>query len=266
MDRNGRPFCINSFQLYFRDKGLERFAPQRPLSIDHLVQLRLETHAFPRPKQFPPVARLRSRRQIAVPKRPRTIFSNHLRDLRILDQVAHFLIQVREIAFDDNNVLIRTRWDEKVSMRFDPIQLVGDGHGSAVEEVLRTARIGVAFGVDEILVLTMLRHGQEILMSGPVDCLDITPALPLGHMHQSPTKRICDRGTSPDGKRLLVAPGGLGISYLSSDFAVLTHIIIRPTPIAKIGHDPLLFLLTKFGEDPDGVYIFWSGSDITQAD
>lgn len=50
----------------------------------------------------------------------------------VFEEMFHFLVEVRKIAFDLDDVLIGTVGDEEVGVWFYPVGIVDDGDGGAV--------------------------------------------------------------------------------------------------------------------------------------
>lgn len=61
----------------------------------------------------------------------------------MFEEVFHFSVEIRKVAFNFHDVLVFACRDEKMGVGFDPLWFVNDGDGGAVEEVFAATAIGV---------------------------------------------------------------------------------------------------------------------------
>lgn len=104
-------------------------------------RLRLKACHSPSANELPPVASLRSRREVSIPKRRSAVVCDALCALRVSQKVLHLFGEVGEVAPNLHEVLFGPTGNEQVVPVLYPIQLVGDDDRVAVEEILTAAGI-----------------------------------------------------------------------------------------------------------------------------
>lgn len=125
----------------------ERLEPQPPLCPPRLIppQLRRLRHARIRRPQAPPVARLRSRSEVALAERSDRIVRDALRLGRVREQARHRVREVGEVALDFDVVLRGAVGAEQVVVVLDVLQFVGDDDGAAGLAVFEGGGVGTAW-------------------------------------------------------------------------------------------------------------------------
>jgi hypothetical protein len=120
--------------------------PNLPIPIFNCpIKLGYITHTRPRIKHLPPITSLCRRSEITISESLDTIVGNSLCFGVVIEKLVHFGVEVGEIAFDLDYVLILAVCDEEVGVWFDPVGFVDNGDGVAVEEVFTASGVRMAY-------------------------------------------------------------------------------------------------------------------------
>lgn len=144
----GRLLIIVFGQDEGRHVRLERcsttLSPCFPIRVHHVVvEFRFEADARPCVEEFPPIASLCCRGQVSISKHGRAVFGDPLGFRIVVQEVFHFFVEIREVAFNFHDVLVYAFGNEEVGVGLDPFWFVNDREGGAIEEVFSATAVGV---------------------------------------------------------------------------------------------------------------------------
>jgi hypothetical protein len=117
-----------------------------PTSPDQTSWLRckdfgLERRRGPCMNQFTPITRFSSRGKIMISKSPDAIVGDSFCFFRMGDQVLDFLLEVGEIPFDLDEVLVGAIGNKKIVMMLNPLHFVNDDNRIADLSIFQRSRI-----------------------------------------------------------------------------------------------------------------------------
>ena len=152
--------------------------PSRPTIIGplNLVQTRLpRLHLRPTSHHPPPIARLRSRRQVPVPKGGRRISRHPLPGIWILPVEVQRLDEIREVPCGRNIVLTLALGSQQRGEMRHSLVRVEYGCRGAVEQVAQASAPALPLCVDRESVRAERGHVHDVLAFLPVHGLGVEP-------------------------------------------------------------------------------------------
>jgi hypothetical protein len=92
--------------------------------MDLLVQLWRKRRDSPRVNQLPPVASFGCHSEVPLPECFDAVVCNPLRFFRVCEKLQNLRLEIREVSFNFDVVLLRAAGNKKVVVVLDPLQLV----------------------------------------------------------------------------------------------------------------------------------------------